>query len=197
MENSVGNNENEISLIKVLKNKHYMESFMKHLSKEFSLEIITSYIEFTQFQQHLINICKDNNSELIIENVTLIEFYNEIPISEIVNATSSDEYFKEYINIYDIKDWKILNKLKGYKLYKKYISNESEYEINISGNEKLNLYNLINNLDKFISFNTTNKEMFYLFQNSKNELIKLIQNSFHRFKYTNDFKNLTQTVNSV
>ena len=72
----------DITLREILENKDYLELFMQHLSKEFSMELLLSMIEFTQFINLIIKFDKeilskygiicDNKDDKVFNNINNI-----------------------------------------------------------------------------------------------------------------------------
>ena len=115
--NSINNNKQEISVFNILSNKEYIESFMAHLSREFSMEILLALIEFVQFRQNLLDHIHDDNNinhQETEEELLEIQFPSTIPESSIVKNKSYND------------------KERAHALYQKYIAVGSDYEINIS-----------------------------------------------------------------
>merc|ERR1719378_358609 len=79
-----------VTLYDVLKDENSLDSFMIHLAKSYSMEILLSLIEFVQYQQWLketlyLNETNDTNTATAIHaNEMLIEFPSDIPVSEII-----------------------------------------------------------------------------------------------------------------
>ena len=81
-------------------------------------------------------------------------------------------------------------KIKAHKLYNKYIAVGSEFEINISSNERNNLRNILSNLESLLSYNINITDLMKLFESCKNEMIALQSHSLYRFKYTNEYASI-------
>ena len=77
-----------IELKNILLNKTYLNAFASHLSEEFCIEILTSYIEFTQFQNALISNDKVDAKNMEKEVVLFGDF---IPLSNLLQKQSNDE----------------------------------------------------------------------------------------------------------
>mmetsp|Transcript_107669 Transcript_107669/g.131385 ORF Transcript_107669/g.131385 Transcript_107669/m.131385 type:complete len:461 (+) Transcript_107669:52-1434(+) len=146
------------SIHNIIGHKVCMESFMKHLLKELSIECMTSYIEFTQYEKLF---DKHKHDPRI--------FYDGVPESNIVYNESKDI------------------KWKAYQLYMKYIASFSKYEINVSYHTRLYLTNLMDYYDVWIKTNISNDELCDLFKKSKQEVMKLMRDAFNRFKNTEEW----------
>ena len=178
-------------LYQVLQSKEII-SFAHHLIYEFSLECLTSYIEFIQYKQLVMktfnmhsNSQKNTpNSEIthvlsnLTEHILHPTFCDDIPISLLINNIK-----KEY-KIMNIKSLKIL----AYNLYLKYIKLESEYEINISYLKRNYYITLMDNKTLWFNNDTINEDsLFTLFDDIILIMYDLMDGSFSRFIYnTND-----------
>ena len=158
---------------------------MASLSREYSMEILLSFIEFTQFQiavngkigEYEVNFNDNHRSETDI--IQFQHFPSSTPQSAIVRELnvgtpgSSDEFIQ-------------VTKICAHKLFKKYIEEASEFEINISSIERQKLSDLMEDLDTFLKSDMSLQELLYLFEYSKGEM-KLLQNSsFTRFRNDSD-----------
>lgn len=71
----------------------------------------------------------------------------------------------------------------GTRLYKKYIANGSEYEINISSLMRDDLTNLMNDENSWLtSININENDLYSMFDASRSEIYKLMYFSFFRMK---------------
>eukprot|EP01084_Bolivina_argentea_P162247 282379_1 len=120
------------SLRQILSTKDTVHLFMLHLSKEYSMECLLSFIEFSQFLVYL------QNKDAKTENND-IEIPNELSQSNIITNKETD--FKQ----------------KAYDLYSKYIKRGCYYEINISGALRGSFFNLMNDYDRFTKINIQKK----------------------------------------
>ena len=113
-----------------------------------------------------------------------VVFYNNIPKSYIVYSKKTDELFDEYKNDYDIDDESIILKIKGYKLYKKYIEMYSEFQINIPYEPSNKFNDLMITLQNWINLNINKQEIFDMFLQISLEMRKLMKHSLNRFVNT-------------
>ena len=182
-----------ITIDTVLSNESTIHAFMIHLSKEYSMELLLSYIEMTQFQKYILDYIKENgaNTDKDMEtepNIELVNFPANIPLSEIIEG--KEEIIIEFESDTDINDdgGFIDNaKIKAHKLYNKYVKIGSEFEINISSAERHKLSNLLDKLDVLMSYNMNLRDLLLLFQDCKSEM-KLLQTfSLTRFKNDTEF----------
>eukprot|EP01083_Nonionella_stella_P213742 770614_1 len=115
-----------VSVTMIMGNKQAIHLFMAHLSSEYSMECLLAFIEISQYQDYLYGENIDNLDE---NNVQRVEFADNIPISEIIEA--KENVNKEYNNIFLAHA-----KIKAHKLYNKYVKYGAEFEINISSVER-------------------------------------------------------------
>ena len=145
------------------------------------MECLLSFIEMSQYQNYLIE--NDTENRLTEDEINMVKSENQIgfatniPISEIIqwefNSKDSDQMFAF--------------KMKAYKLYKKYIEVDSEFEINISSSERAK-FAYIANLSSFLKLNTNIKDLLLLFEESKKQMKLLLMYSLTRFKLTPEFE---------
>ena len=195
-------------LKKILSNELRLNSFVTHLSEEYCLEILLSYIEFTQFQKFLISknkVDQDCNNEEIINTI----FADSVPLSNLLQENNDirngrshtmdlngDEDGIEIVttsdndDIEDLKDFK----QRVHDLWNKYISESSPNEINICGEDRRKLkqslgdpYILITNLE--IGYN----QLFELIELCRIEMENLLLQSIVRF-LENDNTNIDLNV---
>ena len=135
------------------------------------MEILLWVIEISQFQNYI----KPSLEKSGNYSVTEINFV-KIPSSEIFEIDNTDE-----TAIFSAKT--IAN-----KLYKKYIEDGSEYEINISGKMRDELSDSIGNLDHLLSDTSIDLDALYtVFEQSVQEMMTLQSISFERFKQSETF----------
>eukprot|EP01083_Nonionella_stella_P001581 4553_1 len=170
-----------MSLIAVLSNKEALHLFMLHLSKEYSMEILLSYIEFNQYLSYLDSLepntsnneySMSNEDELDLNSLVLLD---SVPTSSIVN---NDHGFKE----------------KAYALYSKYIARGCEYEINISGKLRNEFTNIVGHYQLFMDLEVEIAEMRRLFTACKHQLVKYLSYSHSRFAKTEEYAAVTQLI---
>eukprot|EP01084_Bolivina_argentea_P239149 401956_1 len=179
-----------ISLRDTLKNEDLFESFMQHVTREWSTELLLSFIEITQLQ----NVIKqtyfndDNTIQLQRYQIAILE-NKAIPESYIVHTKSMIELLNK-CEINDIKEVEVEKdiefKMKSYILYKKYIDDCSELQINISGKQKNKLQDCMDEIDMFIQLNIKKKELFSIYTDVINELAKLLRYSYDRFTFSDN-----------
>lgn len=144
------------------------------------MEILLSFIEFTQFQQYLLdNMDVLDDDE--INNIKLFKFPSNIPMSSIINENNMKQSDIEMDGNTLLRECKI----KAHKLYNKYIKINSEFEINISSSERDNLSNVLDDLNNLLKLNMNLRDLFLLFNSSKDEMYTLQTYSFCRYQVEN------------
>ena len=165
---------------KLIKNQYGFELLATHLAHEFSMELLLSLIELTQYKQCIHSYVFNNNkgkNENESKNEPLMEISEEdggqfnmngcvkfpdemMPKSRIVYGTLEETYVEllstkinsesQGIN-YDSYNLKIGElKVRAYQLYKRYITIGSEHEINVSYNTRKRLIGLMHDIDSWI-----------------------------------------------
>lgn len=114
-----------ITLQMVLENEEAVHLLMLYLSKQYSMELLLSFIEFVQYQQWILHDL--GIAALTPQSSASMQFPCNIPHSEIIEMD-------EITIVGDIVCESSLYsaKKKAHRLYKKFIAVGSEYEINIS-----------------------------------------------------------------
>eukprot|EP01084_Bolivina_argentea_P070531 128228_1 len=163
-------------LLEFLSHTIAFSAFMTHLSYELSLENILSFVEFLQFQKYVLKQINDNENEqqLLCDIVVLPD---TVPLSAIV-----------YDDKIDIKH-------KAYLLYKKYISDDSPYTINISWKTRKNVMDLMRYYDQWmVNDRINNIRLLNLFDQCCNEMRETMQDSYTRFKLTQQYHNIVDNI---
>lgn len=151
----------------------------------YSMECLLSFIEIKQYQNYLIE--NDTNNILTEEQINNVKLENEIgfasniPMSEIVERSFESKDADQMFSF----------KMKAYKLYKKYIEVDSEFEINISSSERTK-FAFIANLSSFLKMNININDLLILFQESKKQMRLLLMYSLTRFKVTPEFEQIKE-----
>ena len=111
-------------------------------------------------------------------------FYDDIPKSVIVYADRNSDIlrkYKTYNNNIDLSDDNTVLKIKAYELYSKYISNGSEYQINISYGVSNEFDTYFDDFDALLAMNITEDEICKLFIEPIIEIKKLLKQTFARY----------------
>ena len=189
-DNDTGNTKDtKLRLMDTLGDKELFESFMIHLGKEWSMELLLAFIELTQFQSSVKQEFGDKDEyEMKFSDLQIAVLANEdIPKSYIVfeaqGLTTIIDKYDIDIGKVDISfDDKLMEyKVKACVLYLKYV-NGGDLEINISYKQKQRLNAMIVNVNTFMKKKINAGEVFNVYVDVIHELGKLLNNSHARFK---------------
>eukprot|EP01084_Bolivina_argentea_P144088 252890_1 len=194
----------QISLDDILSDSKSLHLFMVHLTKEFSIELILSYIEFYQFQEFCLNeinsvkiiIHTDDKREIMdtqphVETMHMNDLKN-VPKSQIVHETCSSIKF-DLTNLH--KQILADSKMKAHELYNKYIAQGSKFEINISDKMRKKLINILEDKDNLMNkININLADLVKLFEEPKNEMKMLLQYSYERFKDSEEYEEVIKIL---
>ena len=152
------------------------------------MEILLSLIEIQQFQQYTMNKMDDEETKQSLQNkIRFITFPDYVPLSEILEE-------KQINN--DDEDIMKKCKFAAHKIYNKYIEIGSEYEINISHQQREPLTSILCNLQTLNNLNNINlNDLCLLFEESKNEMVLLLIFSMKRFMNHSNFKQIAKIIN--
>merc|ERR1712083_530394 len=161
-------------------------------SKEYSLELLLSYIEMDQFQKHTLRTIdamlksgtgqSDNTDPDMVPDITVMNTMRNVPKSRIltmVDASQSDHELSV--------DEKTMRKVKrmAHLLHNKYIKEGSEFEINICWSSRSKLMGKLGNLDELLSDNQVRlSHLVNLYQEPKEEMKQLLNFSLSRLKHS-------------
>ena len=169
-------NSSQITMEQILSSKKPLNLFMNHISKEYSTECLLSYIEFSQFQQYLLQQMR-HECEYLDKPIILYDTPSDIPMSHIIVHDDDDN--DEIINC---------AKMKARKLYNKYIKFEADYEINIAGTLRHELEEKLSDKQKLLNNKDIGlKDLVKLFEKPRTEMLMLLNYSLARFKQTIDY----------
>ena len=138
------------------------------------MENLLAFIEFTQFRQYVI----DNYGERMVtdEEYQHITFPENIPLSEILEEKQDDDFLKDI-------------KIKGRKIYKKYISLGSEFEINISYEARGGVIGVMDNEEMLLkNDNIGVTDLMQIFDSARIEILQLLLPAMYRFRSEPDFE---------
>jgi len=178
--NIISSKLKKVDLGTVLSDKDTIDQFMKYLSREFSMENLLSYIEFTQYMQNV----KDSHevNEEISEDINLIQFPENVPMSSIVGNQW----------VLSINDKLDNDKVRAHKIYDKYIKTGSEFEINVPWDVRKKCALKMDDLRTMTDNHTIRADdLFVVFNPCRDEVTKLLNNSLVRFKDETDHVNAT------
>lgn len=145
------------------------------------MECLLAFIEISQFQRYLMDHM--NQDDVTDLGIDLIEFPLNIPLSEIIaNKVNIDNTnnCSDDIQLYEAK-------VKGHKLFNKYIRTGCEFEINISALDRDELGNMLMDLSQLFVYNITAKDIILLFEKAKSEMYNLLLFSLSRWRQQHDF----------
>ena len=160
------------------------------------MECLLAYIELTQFQQYIIANNRDNGkiTSETFKALKLTRFPSSIPMSSIVEEDIVlSKFNKMKNNAYEYK-------LKGYKLFDKYIKTDSEFEINISWQQRnawMSMMSTASNLWAFMQTKVDLNELLLLVEDSKNVMRELMDHSLFRFKSYDSFNEIIQALSAI
>ena len=195
------NAKRKARLSDIFTNGDALDAFMQHLSKEFSIEMMLAFIEFTQFRVFMYhniqclflksskdtttnNKMDNKRNKIIMESLNQIFILSKsIPLSNIIYNDKTTQILSNYSNGNTTNDSLLMYCCQiGYKLYKKYIAVGSVYEINIPSQMRRDIIVQMNEKQQCVNNSIINIEKLSLmFEASRFELSKLLQFSFSRF----------------
>eukprot|EP01084_Bolivina_argentea_P155697 271329_1 len=179
-----------INVLTVLSDPTALHLFMVHMSKEFSLECILSFIEINQFQTYCMGLMGgDSTVEMKVEPVS---FPKNVPLSQLIED-------KEIMNGDEEEpvDDMASAKMKAHKIYNKYIREEAEFAINVSYAQRNDVKDVLEDLEFLLQANITWKDLILLFEETKAEMIRLAGFSFQRFKKQAEFDQVAGKLSKV
>eukprot|EP01084_Bolivina_argentea_P235828 396696_1 len=171
--------------------------FMQHLAKEFSMECLLCFVEIMQYKFLLVERFDIVNEDAITSDTKFADqypLYNVVPLSSINRHAFTQDL--SFYSRYDSKD--IINEAKNVclELYRKYMEEASELEVNISYETRCRLKNLLGDEQFFIGFNIVPDELYCMFDDTATTMFRLMHASFSRFMYLPIFNNVKQALNN-
>eukprot|EP01084_Bolivina_argentea_P018442 34335_1 len=165
-----------IYLQNILQDSEEFNSFMRHLISEFSHEILMSYIEMQQYKMHVINV-----TGLDVNSIKDFDFKEQHNIVLPESVPKSDIVYNEE-NKFNYNVLQIL-KHKAYGLYIKYIRIGSQFEINLSYRQRVELTNLMEDYDLWMNDNGSVNEMelFQIWDGCIAEMISFMNHAKTRY----------------
>ena len=200
-----------IKLGDILCHEKGFESFIQHLSGEFSIENLLCLVELSQFQmfiyQYLLNKGKININEYR-EDLDLfanrVLWPQNVPKSSIVYGENEKD---DELDYEDDMQFYYICKRKAKLLFEKYINTSSEYEVNLSYTVRNKLISLMKNESLWMLNNNKHRrtqkskiepmnlnDLLHLFDTVIAEVFSLMQDAFNRFKNTNDFQKVKTLI---
>ena len=157
------------------------------------MEVLLSYIEFSQYQQHIIKLYPDND-KLEVDKVQFMDFPENMPISAIIESESDLAVTTDIdidIGLYNLK-------LKASKLFNRYIETGTSLEINISSTLRKDLTNLLQNKELLLNkYNLDANDLLQVFEECKVIQIEYLNFSLIRFKQQPDFQGILQVFDNI
>ena len=185
--------KNHNQLQNIFSDHSCIELFALHLNQEFSLECILAFIEMIQFKQYFNKIYFGNKQDFVFVDDTKIkfDFGNEFELkSSIVYETVNIDLNQNETEI--IKHFKLI----AYFLYEKYLIENSELEINISGIYRSQFDKLMGNKYNWMyNVQISGNDLLNIFDQTCAEMFMLMEYSFERFKISEEYKKLIQSRN--
>lgn len=198
-------NRNQINLTEIFIQSKALEIFSIHLANELSLENLICIIECLQFQAFVHEFMTKNDNKVRdknemsltssrLSNPEKMLLYEEIVFADIVPLSSivfgADDYVIPMLT--DV-EFLLQAKERCYSLYEKYMTNESEMEVNISSQVKKELHSIMNNYNEFVfSANYGLAVLLHIFDGTVLELFQLMNDSLQRFTLSYEFEKLKQ-----
>eukprot|EP01083_Nonionella_stella_P070762 189484_1 len=185
------NNQNTIQLKETLNSKELIEAFFIHLADEFSVELLLSFVEFTQFKSCLMNDhgFMDKIQDIVhgdaLRNVSI---YNRLPQSHIV--------YESHKHVPHVGRYLWITKA----LFDKYVNYGAEFEINISYKDKQQIISFVNtycderNFGENASIDLGKEqlyELFMLYEHAQETVYSLMSFAHQRFVKTTRFMSIS------
>ena len=160
------------------------------------MECLLAYIELTQFQSYIIKQNKDNDKidDNTLKKLKIIIFPSSIPMSKIVEEDTKISKFNT------LKNSAYEYKLKAHKLFDKYIKIGSEFEINLSYQQRnswMGMMSTTSNLWSFMHAKVDLNELLITIEQCKKTMTKLLDHSLTRFKTYDKFQEVEQIFNNA
>merc|ERR1712228_632757 len=186
-QDKIDKSKTKISMVtdNILENETAINVFMMHLASEYSMEILLSSIEFTQFQEYILSHIPDIDDSTL-ETIKLIKFPSSIPKSSIVydvfltgvaivyNSDPTENAIVDQNNTKNTEDSFLHeSKMRAHRLYKKYIEIGSEYEINLRGDLRDAISVKLSDPELMTTNNLTLIDLLLIFEDCKVEMHQL------------------------
>eukprot|EP01083_Nonionella_stella_P188682 696024_1 len=190
-------NARKLNLVDLLADDAHVELFINHLMKEFNMEVWISFVEFVRFQEHMIELFNLNPDDYytyalcqsIPKATTIVNTSVEAIAAQALKRSSSNRFSGTYTEMDEKNEDEsaqttkiICGKSVARKLFVKYIQTGSEYEINISFDQRNQFEKMMTDYNEWLSMQHTPENLALLFKDISSELFKLLQYSFGRFK---------------
>mmetsp|Transcript_33095 Transcript_33095/g.53013 ORF Transcript_33095/g.53013 Transcript_33095/m.53013 type:complete len:518 (+) Transcript_33095:72-1625(+) len=179
-----------ITVEMMLSEEHAFNAFLMYLAKEFAIENLLFFIEVNNYQKYLlvehpIDICSRQKEQ------HLLELPSFVPESGIIAHQSQAIWIhSENMDAETHIDELYHEKRCAYDIYKKYIREECEMEINISGEMRDSITQSIGHYARLLNNSMTPNELFLVFKDCKDEVYQLMLFSLNRFKIDEEFEEI-------
>jgi len=189
-----------VTLEQILENPKALNLFMIHLSKEYSTELLLSYIEMDQFQKHVLRTV-DAFTEMHVDlsdadnipDITVMDTIRNVPKSKILQefgdlsdlrSIGSDQRSQQSDDELPI-DEKTMRQIKkmAHLLHNKYIREGAEFEINICWQSRNKMMKQLGDKDQLLANDAVKlSHLINLYQQPKEEMRQLLLYSLNRMK---------------
>eukprot|EP01083_Nonionella_stella_P007582 21862_1 len=213
----------QVQLKQILSNKKAMHLFMLHLSKEYSIECLLSYIEFTQYQQYVENgmmeiALRDGDGSSVdpptkTKSKTHRPFASNIPMSCIVSSShlsvNADGIEEEDDDHEDenkpkraedelLHAAKVCDCVFHIELSIDHNLNQSELEINISGRSRQILFNRLADKEALLRYdNVKLMDLVTIFDSERKDMLLYLGFSLKRYRTQAGFKEVVALFTSA
>ena len=148
----------------------------------------------SQFQEYLIN--KHEIDEDLIDKANVLKLAKNVPQSYILSNKQKDVWIhSENMDGEEHIDDLHHEKRCAHQLYKKYIREGCELEINIHGGDRRKIRNVLADYLQLLNGDINANGLFKVFIGCKNEVYKLMKFSLARYKKLKDFEQIGQALN--
>jgi len=200
-----------IPFLEILAHGTSYATFVQHLSTEFNVESLLSLTEFVQFQQLIWQFMKEHDidddrdisssrssgrrstSSQQIPLFKRLRFGDGIPRSSIVFGSGTEEECMGQ----SVTDFYTQCQEKARRLFTKYISYESKFQILIDFETSKAMCSLMENEERWMQLTMAEFsiiDMLYLFEESCDDMHMMLRDSYQRFQRTNSFERLNEFV---
>eukprot|EP01084_Bolivina_argentea_P085404 154353_1 len=165
-----------LTLMKILNNEKFFALFMDHLILEISIECMLSFIELVQFQKHLHNsdITQNYVHSETKDRMSMTDDNNIIEVAMFGNIEFCD-YIPESFIVESMKNINIVQyKMCAHQLWKKYIEQGTNLEINLSYRSRQDFNELFSDYINWINKDFNIKQLIELFNDCVDELFMLM-----------------------
>ena len=144
--------------------------------------MLLSVIEFERYQQWISLFLEVDHS------VQLLEIPSEKLLSHMKRMDMyKQDWITQFNRTYGKNSPLDEAKIMAHKLYSKYIASGSEFEINITSQNRMRLIHELGDLESLMSSALTAEDLLLVFEESKKQMIGFMRDSFRRFRGTPEF----------